>query len=198
MTHLFLLANGLCYFGYTYWTEKFSNNYLYDPWDRYKTLFDDPNSKSGLAIFSDLAKTFGKLGITTLAPKNNKELLENVSMIYIFGRPLELLVGSKILLGTYATSLFFTWLCTIPSQRNRIRSESIDSNSLAYCFSYSVAVFFNFTSATKCYKLLSILSWVPVIGFIFNFMGNADYEYRPIFLTSILMSLYLRWKFRII
>lgn len=137
----------------------------------------------------------GKLGVSLLYPKDREELLMNLGNIYIFGRPLEMLLGSKIIIYTYLSAIVFTWLCTIPSASNRIRTEE-NINPYAKILPFSISFFFNFINLTRCYKILRILSYIPFIYFLaYNW---DDYEYRPVFLTAIFMKIFLSFRYKMI
>lgn len=172
------------------------NKYFYDPWDKYKFIFDDKNIPQNLTDkFREFGKNMGKIAVTMNYPKNINELIGNTCLLWLFSRPIELLLGSKVVAMTYLTSHFFTFLCFLPIPTNMIKN-SVEMNPYAFTFSASVALLFNFTGATRAYRFLGFLSWVPFILILLNYT-NDMYETRPIFLSSLLMTLYIIWKIRV-
>ncbi len=188
------MASSLSY----YYSDKdtgFEKKFVFDEWDRYKYIFEHGGERNPWEGIKDISTHFGKLGVSLLYPKDRNEFLLNIGNIYIFGRPLEMLLGSKIMIYTYISSILFTWLCTIPSVANRIRTET-SINPYSKILPLSISLFFNFINVTRCYWTLRILSYAP---FIFFLLFNWDeYEYRPIFLTAIFMKLFLNFRYNIL
>ena len=137
----------------------------------------------------------GKIAVTINYPKNEIELGATCGMLWLFARPMELLLGSKLIALSYLAAHTFTFFCFLPIPYNMIKN-SLDINPYVFDFSASVGLLFNFTVATKCFKFLNILAWVPFIGVLYMSV-NETYEHRPIFLTALLMSLYIKWKIRV-
>jgi hypothetical protein len=176
--------------------KEMLNKYFYDPWDKYKFIFDDKNIPQNLSDkFLEFGKNMGKIAVTMNYPKNINELFANTCLLWLFSRPMELLLGSKVVAMTYLTSHLFTFLCFLPIPSNMIKN-SVEMNPYAFTFSGSVALLFNFTGATRAYRFLGVLSWVPFILILVN-LSHDMYETRPIFLTALLMTLYIKWKIRV-
>jgi hypothetical protein len=172
------------------------DKYFYDPWDKYKFIFDDKNIPQNLnEKIEEFGRNMGKIAVTMNYPKNTRELGGTTAMLWLFSRPMELLLGSKVIAMTYLTSHLFTFFCFLPIPSNMIKN-SIEMNPYAFAFSGSLALLFNFTGATRAYRFLGLLSWVPFICVLASSV-NDMYEIRPIFLTALMMTLYIKWKIRV-
>ena len=158
-------------------------------------MFEEKQTPTESEKLKNWVQSLYRVGLTLAYPRNELELGTNLGLLLIFTRPMELLLGKRVILYNYLSSLFFTGLCLIPSSYNYIRND-LNMNPYAFCFTASSAILFNFTGATKSYKWISALSWVPLLYFIFSHQ-YYDYEYRPIFLTALLMTLYIKYKFRV-
>jgi hypothetical protein len=137
----------------------------------------------------------GKIAVTINYPKNVMELAATCGMLWLFARPMELLLGSKLIALSYLAAHTFTFFCFLPIQNNMIKN-SLDINPYVFGFSAGVGLLFSFTGATKCFRFLNLLSWVPFFGVLVSAVHDT-YENRPVLLTALLMSLYIKWKIRV-
>jgi hypothetical protein len=187
-----MICNGVTYFlgKHHDYTEKY---FYYDPWDRYMSLIEKKDS--WLEKGAQMGLNLWKRCATMVYSKNEDELKKNLGFLFVFGRPLELLIGGRVLVYTFIASLATSFLCTIPSRANIVKSDPY-KNSFAYTFSLSVPFLFFFANFTKEHRLTHVLSFLITVYMIF--FGNYDYEIRPCLLASILIQLYLKVKFKAI
>jgi hypothetical protein len=170
--------------------------YYYDPWDKYKYIFEEKiKANENTEKILEFMKNMGKIFITINSPKSEKEFAISCSYLLLFTRPLEIFFGSKLILYTYLFSHLFTFFCFLPLPQNAIRNN-IDANPYAYCFSMTTAILFSFTGATKSFILVSKLSFLALLYYLY-ISFNENYETRPIFMAAIIMSLYMNYKLRV-
>jgi hypothetical protein len=195
VTHFFI--------GFNVFTYVLSRNdkdsvekYFYDPWDKFKFIFEDKDQSHSLSEKSlEFLKNMGKIAFTINYPKNQNELAASTGLLWLFSRPLELMLGSKVIAYTFLTSQMFTFLCFLPSPYNTIKN-SFDNNLYSMSFSGATALLFCFTGATRSFRFLAPLSYIPLILFLGNPFPES-YEVRPAMLTALMMCLYIRWKVRV-
>lgn len=135
------------------------------------------------------------LSLNMLYPRTEAELAISVGSLYLLARNLELIYGPKLIFLTFITSQLFTFFTTINSRVNFIRNEE-EKNPYALSFTATFLPIFAF-SPLRNFRWLHWMSIVIVVGYCIStfFTVRYDYEMRPVYLTGLLISLLLRWKF---
>jgi hypothetical protein len=196
---------------YTYWKkERYGIDYsdelfLYDSWENFKFLFDKKPQLAGkenkfmgstlnvtYSQIEQTARRMKKVFFTLFYPKNEKELINNLGMYYLFSRPLEMLVGSRPIILTLVLCYASSYLI-LNSKLNRINTdERINAHSLIVSTSLSLTFFFS--SLTNVF---SVIRWLSFFNLINVFFMNMEYESRTDYLSALLVCLYMKYRIKL-
>lgn len=165
-------------------TDEADYRYMYNAWDMFEDMMDE---ESQFINLQSLKRKFS----TLTYPKNEQELFINVAALTFLSRPVELILGSKILIYNFLICQALTMITNIPKFANKLDvPENKNLNSLCL----SASLFFLWNDFTKVNSFLKFAVFGSVIYCIF---WKPEYDYRAGLLTGIIMPVIIRTKFNI-
>lgn len=165
--------------------DEADERYMYDSWELFEYMLNEDQRWINL-------EKIRKCISTLTYPKNEEELKYNMWTLFLFSRPLELMMGSKMIIYNFAFCQVLTGLCFLPLYANKLSTnQKINPHALTLTFS-TLMVYYQNPFASLHMKGLAIFSWIYLMWFY-----NYEYENRAGFLSGILMYILMKYKFKI-
>lgn len=181
---------------YTYYksqklgVEEADNRYLFDTWDFLQRRITSSDEDGWAYKIASTTEDITKIFKTMAYSKNDYEIQNNLFTLFVFARPVELIMGTRIMLSILFVCGSLTYLFIKKGITRITTNEDINPHSLTIPLAV-LSQYSNIHTISKPIWAGSIIYWICLI---FN---RQDYDWRAGLFSGFLLLFVERMIFRI-